>query len=203
MSGMAARRAAKAAEAEKGATVTALPTATKAPKAEAAPKAPKAEKVAKAPKAKGERKKRVSSLVAGRQYKEWAAVVDSDGAPDRKSIFTSRGEDKVISGEANGTIPFAQLLDHLNATVNKPMFGVKMKPNVFKALILGIQDQILNLLDEGHAVRITNLATFEKVRREKRMARNPKTEQPVEVPARWAVRTKVARSAKQFLNDGK
>ena len=204
MSGMEARRAAKAAAAAATATATvaAPAAAVKTPKV-AAPKPVK--KASTLTGVKGPMK----SIQAGRAYKEWEAICEDDGSPTKRSVFDLKGEKSPSCKQVDDTIAkdrvlsFKALLSHLNGSVNVPVLGAALRPKVFKALMLGYVDQILVLLEQDRSVKIANLVTMEKKQRKARKARNPqKKGEVIDVPARTTMVARAARPAKAFLNGG-
>lgn len=64
----------------------------------------------------------------------------------------------------------------------------------------GMIDSMSVALAQGEKVVITGFGTFEPVERKPRMGRNPKTGEPVEIPAAKTVKFKPGKDLKGTLN---
>ena len=62
------------------------------------------------------------------------------------------------------------------------------------------QEGIIKGLNENGKVSLTGFATFEKVHKEASVAHNPKTNEPVNVPARNVAKIKAGSKLKEALN---
>lgn len=67
---------------------------------------------------------------------------------------------------------------------------------VLDAVVGTIRKEVKN----NGEIRVSGLWKFEKVRREARTARNPKTGENIEVPAKNAVRVKISKDFKEMIN---
>ena len=63
-------------------------------------------------------------------------------------------------------------------------------------------DEVINELGQGNRLEFRDFGVFETRFRAARQAQNPKTLQPVQVPAKRAVKFKVGRLMKRKLVDG-
>lgn len=143
------------------------------------------------------------SLAIGRAYTEFEAVLDDDGKVDVGFYFDPKGRyaeavssktrrDRVLSNKA-----FTQ---HINKTVIEKIFGMPMQEKVVRMLIEGIADQVIRFVEDGRKVKYPNLATFTRKECAPRRARNPRTGEEVQVPARVTMRAAVSRAAKAYMD---
>lgn len=142
------------------------------------------------------------SIAIGRGYREFEAQTDDEGRPFFRSYFDARGHGaktlpKDIDKER--VLPTSLFYKHTNATVAKQVFGMALRPKIWRMLIEGICDQALTLAESGYKVKLPNLVVVRAVHREARKARNPRTGATVNVPARTALSAKATRSAKAYL----
>jgi len=73
---------------------------------------------------------------------------------------------------------------------------------VVKKIVQSFLDAIVIELGKGNRLEFRDFGVFEIKQRRARMAQNPKTLQPVEVPPKRTVKFKVGRLMKQTLTDG-
>lgn len=62
-------------------------------------------------------------------------------------------------------------------------------------------DVIVNALVSGEKVRVCSMLSFEAVESGKRMARNPRTQEPTEVPPHKRVKVKIGQNLKKLINE--
>lgn len=143
------------------------------------------------------------SIAIGRKYLEHEAPVDEDGRPVFKSVFDQKGHfaEEITEAEVpkDRVVNNSTFFKHINKTVAEPIFGVPLRAKVIRMLLEGTSDQILTLVEQGWRVKMPNLATFGRVERKARKARNPRTGETVHVPARTALTAKPTRSAREFM----
>lgn len=89
----------------------------------------------------------------------------------------------------------ANLKDLTNLVAAKMDITKKDAEAAIKATFEAITEQMV----AGEIVRIPNFGTFEKNEKEARMARNPQTGEPIEVPAHGAPRFKASSILKDAL----
>ncbi|MFM9995466.1 MAG: HU family DNA-binding protein [Phycisphaerales bacterium] len=77
-----------------------------------------------------------------------------------------------------------------------------IKRVVVKGLLQNILDQMAAQLAGGYRLEFRDFGVFEVRRRAARVAQNPKTLKPVEVPARLTVKFKVGRQLRATLENG-
>ena len=70
--------------------------------------------------------------------------------------------------------------------------------NTIRALVSALHEAA----EAGAVVSIADLGTFKPVQRAARMARNPHTDEPVQVPAKVAITFKPSRSYQEAANHG-
>lgn len=81
--------------------------------------------------------------------------------------------------------------------------ATKQKRVVVKKIVQSFLDQIIIELGKGNRLEFRDFGVFEVKQRRARMAQNPKTLEPVEVPPKRTVKFKVGRLMKQTLtSDG-
>ena len=91
------------------------------------------------------------------------------------------------------------LIEHLNSEAFKKIFGQPLRQKYARMILDAISDQVLALVEKGYKVKLPNLVVLEKKKRAARRARNPRTGDAVQVPARMTMTAKPARSAKVYL----
>ena len=92
------------------------------------------------------------------------------------------------------TITKKELVDHIaDAT--------KQKRVVVKNIIQTFLESIVVELGKGNRLEFRDFGVFEVKQRRARMAQNPKTLEPVEVPPKRTVKFKVGRLMKETLSD--
>lgn len=65
----------------------------------------------------------------------------------------------------------------------------KMHPNDVRAVIQSFLDKMTECLSDGNRLEFRDFGVFEVVERKKKIGRNPKKpEEPIEIPARYAVK---------------
>ena len=72
---------------------------------------------------------------------------------------------------------------------------------VVKKVVQGFLDSIVVELGKGNRLEFRDFGVFEIKQRRARMAQNPRTLQPVEVPPKRTVKFKVGRLMKQTLSE--
>ena len=92
------------------------------------------------------------------------------------------------------TITKKELIDHIaDATDQKRV--------VVKDIVQTFLDNIIIELGKGNRLEFREFGVFEVKQRRARMAQNPKTLEPVEVPPKRTVKFKVGRLMKETLSD--
>jgi integration host factor subunit beta len=71
---------------------------------------------------------------------------------------------------------------------------------VVKAVVQHFLDEIVSELDKGNRLEFRDFGVFEVRDRAARVAQNPKTLEPVEVPAKRAVKFKMGRIMREGMN---
>lgn len=90
------------------------------------------------------------------------------------------------------TVTKKELIDHIaDATGQKRV--------VVKKVVQSFLDSIIVELGKGNRLEFRDFGVFEVKQRRARMAQNPKTLEPVEVPPKRTVKFKVGRLMKQTL----
>ena len=74
------------------------------------------------------------------------------------------------------------------------------KHTVVKAVVQNFLDEIISELAKGNRLEFRDFGVFEIREQAARMAQNPKTLEPVEVPARRIVKFKMGRMMKEKLS---
>lgn len=93
-----------------------------------------------------------------------------------------------------GTITKKELIDQIaDATGQKRV--------VVKKVVQSFLDSIIVELGKGNRLEFRDFGVFEVKQRRARMAQNPKTLQPVEVPPKRTVKFKIGRLMKQTLTN--
>lgn len=77
--------------------------------------------------------------------------------------------------------------------------ATKVKRTAVKQVVQAFLDSIIIELGKGNRLEFRDFGVFEVKHRKPRMAQNPKTLEPVEVPAKRTVKFKVGRLMKQTL----
>jgi len=80
-------------------------------------------------------------------------------------------------------------------------FATGEKRVVVKRVVQSFLDQIIVELGKGNRLEFRDFGVFEVKLRKARMAQNPKTLDPVEVPPKRTVKFKVGRLMKETLTD--
>jgi Bacterial nucleoid DNA-binding protein len=125
-----------------------------------------------------------------------------DGRPVYRSIVDPRGTAaKKIGMDVNKerVVNNSDFFKHINAEVFTKLFGVPMGGRVARMIIEGMSDQCLVLTEKGYRIKMPNLVVMERVECKARKARNPRTGEEVQVPARTALSAKPTRSAKHYM----
>ena len=78
--------------------------------------------------------------------------------------------------------------------------ATKQKRVVVKRIVQAFLDNIIVELGKGNRLEFRNFGVFEVKQRQARMAQNPKTLEPVEVPPKRTVKFKVGRLIKETLS---
>ena len=92
------------------------------------------------------------------------------------------------------TITKKELIDHIATATNQ-------KRVVVKKVIQSFLDNIIVELGKGNRLEFRDFGVFEVKHRRARMAQNPKTLDPVQVPPKRTVKFKVGRLMKQTLSE--
>ena len=74
------------------------------------------------------------------------------------------------------------------------------KRGVVQRVVQSLLDEIVSELAEGNRLEFREFGVFETRTRQARTAQNPKTLEPVQVPAKQTVKFKAGRLMKQKLN---
>ncbi len=72
---------------------------------------------------------------------------------------------------------------------------------IIKAVVQQFLDEIVSELAKGNRLEFRDFGVFEAREQPARMARNPKTLEPIEVPAKRRVKFKMGRIMKEGMND--
>ena len=91
-----------------------------------------------------------------------------------------------------GTITKKELIDQIADATGEKRVAVKK-------IVQSFLDSIIVELGKGNRLEFRDFGVFEVKQRRARMAQNPKTLQPVEVPPKRTVKFKVGRLMKQTL----
>ena len=91
------------------------------------------------------------------------------------------------------TITKKELIDQIAEATNQ-------KRVVVKKVVQSFLDSIITELGRGNRLEFRDFGVFEVKQRRARMAQNPKTLEPVEVPPKRTVKFKVGRLMKQTLS---
>jgi integration host factor subunit beta len=92
------------------------------------------------------------------------------------------------------TITKKELVDRIAVSTNQ-------KRLVVKDVVQQFLDQVIIELGKGNRLEFRDFGVFEVKHRRARKAQNPKTLEPVQVPAKRTVKFKVGRTMKQALAD--
>jgi len=90
------------------------------------------------------------------------------------------------------TITKKELIDHISEASGQ-------KRVVVKTIVQSFLDSIIIELGKGNRLEFRDFGVFKVKQRRARMAQNPKTLEPVEVPPKQTVKFKVGRLMKQAL----
>lgn len=91
------------------------------------------------------------------------------------------------------TVTKKELIDQISVATNE-------KRVVVKKVVQAFLDNIIVELGKGNRLEFRDFGVFEVKERKPRMAQNPKTLEPVEVPAKRTVKFKVGRLMKETLS---
>ena len=92
------------------------------------------------------------------------------------------------------TVTKKELIDHISEATGE-------KRVVVKKVVQSFLDSIVVELGKGNRLEFRDFGVFEIKQRRARMAQNPRTLQPVEVPPKRTVKFKVGRLMKQTLRE--
>lgn len=92
------------------------------------------------------------------------------------------------------TVTKKELIDHIASTTGE-------KRVVVKQVVQSFLDSIVVELGKGNRLEFRDFGVFEIKQRRARMAQNPRTLQPVEVPPKRTVKFKVGRLMKETLSE--
>ena len=88
---------------------------------------------------------------------------------------------------------------------NKELYAeIAEKVNLSKTAVKEVLEAYVNTvisLSEGDNVKLESLGSFRAVVTNPRIARNPKTGESIEIPAKNTIKFKLSSSAKKALND--
>lgn len=98
-------------------------------------------------------------------------------------------------GAANQTVTKKEIIDRLTTRT-------RLKRNEVKLVIQEFLEEIVNELGAGRRIEFREFGVFEVRERAARTAQNPKTLQPVPVPAKRAVKFKPGRRMRELLDHG-
>lgn len=87
-----------------------------------------------------------------------------------------------------------ELVDKITETTNT-------KRSTAKAIVLCFLDEIISELAKGNRLEFRDFGVFEVKEQAARTAKNPKTLEPVEVPARRRVKFRMGRAMREGMND--
>ena len=93
------------------------------------------------------------------------------------------------------TVTKKELVDRIADKANEKRISVRKVVQLFL-------DEIVEELGKGNRLEFRDFGVFETKYRAARQAQNPKTLQPVHIPAKRTVKFKVGRLMKQKLSDG-
>ena len=75
------------------------------------------------------------------------------------------------------------------------------KQTDIKEVLTAVQNEVAYNLKNGDATKLFNWLTIEPVDKAARTARNPKTGETIEIPAKKAVKAKFGKGIKDLLNE--
>jgi integration host factor subunit beta len=78
--------------------------------------------------------------------------------------------------------------------------STQVKNALVKAIVQNFLDEIISELTKGNRLEFRDFGVFEVKKRAARKAQNPKTLEPIDVPARRRVKFKMGRIMKKKLN---
>ena len=78
--------------------------------------------------------------------------------------------------------------------------STQIKNALVKAIVQNFLDEIISELTKGNRLEFRDFGVFEVKKRAARKAQNPKTLEPIDVPARRRVKFKMGRIMKKKLN---
>jgi len=78
--------------------------------------------------------------------------------------------------------------------------STQVKNALVKAIVQNFLDEIVSELTKGNRLEFRDFGVFEVTKRAARKARNPKTLEPIDVPARRRVKFKMGRIIKKKLS---
>ena len=84
--------------------------------------------------------------------------------------------------------------------IDRIAYKTKTKRVIVRPIIQEFLDSIVSELAKGNRIEFRDFGVFETKMRQARKAQNPKTLEPVDVPARCTVKFKMGRIMKQKLN---
>lgn len=79
--------------------------------------------------------------------------------------------------------------------------NLHLNPATVKAIMQELTEQITHELTEDNRLELRDFGIFEPHTRKARSAKNPRTQEPVNVPAKRAVRFKMGRKMREKMND--
>lgn len=92
------------------------------------------------------------------------------------------------------TITKKNLIDHISSRA-------KIKRPLVKAVVQEFLDQVITELQRGNRLEFRDFGVFEVKNRAARSAQNPKTLEPVAVPAKRTVKFKIGRLMRESLEE--
>jgi len=84
--------------------------------------------------------------------------------------------------------------------VDRMAESTKTKPSTVKAVVQGFLNEITSELAKGNRLEFRDFGVFEVRQAAPRTAQNPKTLEPIEVPAKRVVKFKMGRMMRKKLN---
>ena len=92
------------------------------------------------------------------------------------------------------------LIDVLQEKLNNKYFdNIKFSKADIDKILEGVSEVVTEIINTGDSIKLPNLGTFVIVERSARITRNPQTGQPMNVPAKKAVKFKAATTLKDSI----
>jgi len=84
--------------------------------------------------------------------------------------------------------------------VDRMVESTKTKPSTVKAVVQGFLNEITSELAKGNRLEFRDFGVFEVRKQPAREAHNPKTLEPIDIPAKRVVKFKMGRLIREGLN---